>query len=104
VIVCGLLVVLTGLLDALFGLLPAWEWTLADVPTLGTEMSAWDQTGVSGEGSSLTTPFLLMARANRFVPIDHFLYAMQFLALVVGAVLIFRGIKFIINVIRGAGA
>lgn len=104
-ILCGLLILLVGLLDALFALLPSWDWTLADVPTTGNDITMWNQSGIAVSGTSaLEGPWLALARCNRFVPVDHLLYAVQFLGIVVAAALIFRGVKFVINVIRGAGA
>lgn len=104
-IVCGLLILLTGILDALFNLLPSWSWTLGDLPNTGTNVTAWDQNEVATSSvSALSGPWSVMARTNAFLPVDHLVYAFQFLTVLFVALLAFRAAKWIINIIRGAGA
>lgn len=104
-ITCGILTVLVGLLDALFALLPTWDWTPGDIPTTGTDITMWDQSVIStGTSSALSGPWVAIARLNRFVPVDHLLMGLQFLMVVASVALAFRAVKFIINVVRGAGA
>jgi hypothetical protein len=105
VIVCAILTLFVGLLDALFALLPTWSWTAGDIPTTGTNITMWDQGDMAVSGSSaLSGPWLALARTNLFMPVDHLLYAIQLLILVAAAGMAFRAAKFIINVVRGAGA
>lgn len=106
-IICALLQLLVGLLDALFALLPEWDWTVAELPENGNNLGVtmWDQVAVGLDNlSPLHSLFLLMARMNKFVPVDQFISAVQFMASVITVVLVFRGLKWIINVVRGAGA
>lgn len=104
-IICGLLTLLTGLLVSLYGLLPEWDWTIADLPTTGANASAWDTNNmVMDNVSALTGPWSMLAKTNRFLPVDHLVYIFQFFMLLTAVLVVFRVVRWIINIIRGAGA
>jgi hypothetical protein len=96
---------LAGLVDALMALLPAWEWSLADLPNTGSNMTVWDNGEVvTSSVSSIAGPWAVLARMNGFVPIDHLILVFLVMAAAVVAFLAFRGVRYILNMIRGAGA
>lgn len=105
VIVCGLLMLLAGLVDSMMALLPEWEWGLADLPNTGTNITVWDNSEVATSTvSSIGGPWAVLARMNVFVPIDHLILVFLVMAAAVIAFLAFRGVRYILNMIRGAGA
>lgn len=106
-IICAILQLFVGLLDAIFAILPAWDWTMDELPDNGggAEVTMWDQSAVAVANlSPVQTFFLFMARMNKFMPVDQFLLAIQFVGSVVTAILAFRAVRWVINVVRGSGA
>lgn len=106
-IVCAILEILIGLLDALFALLPDWEiagWS--DVAHSSGAGELITVGGVSGIEASGPLPGLLktLMAVNHYVPVDHVIWFMTLTLLVIFACLGFRAVRWIINVVRGAGA
>lgn len=104
-IVCGLLMLLAGLVTSVMGLLPEWNWSLADLPTTGSNMTVWDNGEVvTSSTSAIGGPWGVLARMNVWVPIDHLILVFLVMAAAVVAFLAFRAVRYILNMVRGAGA
>jgi len=108
VIIDGLLMLLTGIVQWAYDLLP--EWNIQDQLFGGmlndgrgwTPMSGYWET--SGQPQTpLTSIFASMWQMNKYVPVDHLLAAMTLVGVFWGAVLAFRVGKWLIGVIRGSG-
>jgi hypothetical protein len=102
-ITCALLDMLTALLVGLYALLPDWSLdigavigsTSADIPDL-------QYTVTSGQ-DSLTMMLVWLQKYNNFLPVAEVFLMISALAALVAVVLAYKGVRYIVAVVRGSG-
>jgi len=104
-ILCAILTFFVGILNALFALLPDWDWTASDMAAVDGSAVIGDSGTIVTDGTNPLDAFgALAAKVNGYVPVDHAIWSLQFLILLWSVILAFRAVRWIINVVRGAGA
>jgi hypothetical protein len=105
----ALLGILTSVLNTVYGFLPAWEWFAAynastyETAAYGSEMT-FHAGGSSYNNNPISAMIHWMSTYNRFLPVYESLMLINAALLVGFAVLAWRGVVWIINVVRGSGA
>lgn len=106
-IVDGLLMLLTGIVQFGYDLLPEWDITTNFINAMRVDGSGFTALGGYVEGAveaSLFDYFLVwMWQLNKFLPVDHFFGILTVYLTFWGALLTYRLAKYVIGVIRGSG-
>jgi len=107
VIVDGLIMLITGIVQWAYDLLPEWNITTQFQNAMRVDGRGYTPLGGYTEGAAETSAFdyLLasMWQMNKFFPVDHLVAALSMVVVFWTAVLAFRGGKWLIGVIRGSG-
>lgn len=106
-IVDGLLMLITGIVQFGYDLLPAWDITTNFINAMRLDGKGFTPLGGYVEGAPETSAFdyvlVTMWQMNKFVPVDHLVAALSVVLTFWGAVLAYRLAKYLIGVVRGSG-
>lgn len=106
-IVDGLLMLIAGIVQFAYDLLPDWDVTTNFLHAMRVDGRGYTPMGgyVEGAGSTSAFDYILasMWQMNKFVPVDHLVAALSLVVAFWGAVLAYRLAKYLIGVVRGAG-
>lgn len=108
-IVDALIIMITGLIQALFSLLPAWDMRqIIRGPSVVGEMYT-PSTGYftimsdANHGSPLDSYWSSMWQLNKFIPVAELVAIMTIAASIWAGILLYKAIRYTIGVIRGSG-
>lgn len=106
-IVDGLLMLLTELIQAAYEALPEWDITVNFQNAMRVDGMGYSPlTGLvleAPDGSVFDWILISMWQMNKFIPVDHLVAAFSIIVLFWTSVLAFRGGKWLIGIVRGAG-
>lgn len=100
----ALIVMFGGLVSGLFALLPPWSIDIASLSGAGAG-NIIDNQGVTATSglSGFETILVWAQRYNNFIPFDQLTLIISFAATFYAAMLVYRLVKWIIGILRGAG-
>lgn len=100
----ALIIMFGGLVSGLFALLPPWSIDIGVLAGAGGG-SIWDNSGetVTSSLSGFETILVWAQRYNNFIPFDQLTIIISFAASFYAAMLVYRLVKWIIGILRGAG-
>lgn len=106
-IVDGLLMLITGIVQWVYDLLPDWDITTNFSTPMKVDGMGFTPLGGYVEGATAASPLdyalATMWQLNKFIPMDHFVAALSIVVTIWVGTIAFKTGKFIIGVIRGAG-
>lgn len=106
-IVDGLIMLITGIVQFAYDLLPEWDVTTNFINAMRLDGTGFTALGgyTEGSGSASLFDYMLvwMWQMNKFLPVDHMVGILTVFITFWGALLAYRLAKYLIGVVRGSG-